>query len=84
MTDLAKLCVNNFLMNIMRFTVPIQVKTQKFTFSFHSKLFLFDDDRISMAIPLVDGMVVSRRTLGSMVRQTAINIGRRKRLESES
>ncbi|XP_056022408.1 ral GTPase-activating protein subunit beta-like isoform X3 [Ostrea edulis] len=40
--------------------------------------------RISMAIPLVDGMVVSRRTLGSMVRQTAINIGRRKRLESES
>ncbi|XP_078313092.1 ral GTPase-activating protein subunit beta-like isoform X3 [Crassostrea virginica] len=40
--------------------------------------------RISMAIPLVDGMVVSRRTLGSMVRQTAINIGRRKRLESDS
>lgn len=37
-----------------------------------------------MAIPLVDGMVVSRRTLGSMVRQTAINIGRRKRLESDS
>eukprot|EP00105_Crassostrea_gigas_P012708 XP_011428787.1 PREDICTED: ral GTPase-activating protein subunit beta-like [Crassostrea gigas] len=40
--------------------------------------------KISMAIPLVDGMVVSRRTLGSMVRQTAINIGRRKRLESDS
>ncbi|KAL5009165.1 hypothetical protein ScPMuIL_014746 [Solemya velum] len=40
--------------------------------------------RISMAIPLVDGMVVSRRSLGTLVRQTAINICRRKRLESES
>lgn len=40
--------------------------------------------RISMAIPLIDGMVVSRRTLGNMVRQTAINICRRKRLESET
>ena len=36
-----------------------------------------------MAIPLVDGMVVSRRSLGTLVRQTAINICRRKRLESE-
>ena len=36
-----------------------------------------------MAIPLVDGMVVSRRSLGILVRQTAINICRRKRLESE-
>ena len=40
--------------------------------------------RINKAIPLIDGMVVSRRTLGPMVRQTAINIGRRKRLESET
>ncbi|BFZ12491.1 hypothetical protein BsWGS_15530 [Bradybaena similaris] len=40
--------------------------------------------KMSLAIPLVDGMVVSRRTLGSMVRQTAINICRRRRLESES
>ncbi|CAC5411862.1 Ral GTPase-activating protein subunit beta [Mytilus coruscus] len=40
--------------------------------------------RINMAIPLIDGMVVSRRTLGPMVRQTAINIGKRKRLESET
>ncbi|XP_059176419.1 ral GTPase-activating protein subunit beta-like isoform X2 [Physella acuta] len=40
--------------------------------------------KMSIAIPLVDGMVVSRRTLGSMVRQTAINICRRRRLESES
>ncbi|XP_064621960.1 ral GTPase-activating protein subunit beta-like isoform X5 [Lineus longissimus] len=39
--------------------------------------------RISMAGPLVDGMVVSRRTLGALVRQTAINLCRRKRLESE-
>ncbi|XP_055878983.1 ral GTPase-activating protein subunit beta-like isoform X3 [Biomphalaria glabrata] len=39
--------------------------------------------KMSIAIPLVDGMVVSRRTLGSMVRQTAINICRRRRLESE-
>ena len=40
--------------------------------------------RISVAIPLVDGMVVSRRTLGTLVQQTAINICRRRRLESES
>ncbi|XP_071504740.1 ral GTPase-activating protein subunit beta-like [Diadema antillarum] len=37
----------------------------------------------TMAIPLVDGMVVSRRTLGTMVRQTVINTCNRKRLESE-
>ena len=36
-----------------------------------------------IAIPLVDGMVVSGRSLGVMVRQTAINICRRKRLDSE-
>eukprot|EP00106_Octopus_bimaculoides_P007286 XP_014774728.1 PREDICTED: ral GTPase-activating protein subunit beta-like [Octopus bimaculoides] len=40
--------------------------------------------RVAMAIPLVDGMVVSRRSLGTLVRQTAINICRRNRLESES
>ncbi|XP_015763600.1 PREDICTED: ral GTPase-activating protein subunit beta-like, partial [Acropora digitifera] len=34
--------------------------------------------------PLVDGMVVSRRALGTMVRQTAINICRRRRLEIDS
>ena len=32
-------------------------------------------------MPLVDGMVVSSRMLGSMVRQTVLNIFRRKRLE---
>ncbi|ESO90184.1 hypothetical protein LOTGIDRAFT_233979 [Lottia gigantea] len=40
--------------------------------------------KMTMAIPLVDGMVVSRRTLGTLVRQTSINICRRKRLESET
>ncbi|XP_053405362.1 ral GTPase-activating protein subunit beta-like isoform X3 [Mercenaria mercenaria] len=39
--------------------------------------------KLTMAIPLVDGMVVSRRCLGNLVRQTAINICKRKRLESE-
>ncbi|XP_048586006.1 ral GTPase-activating protein subunit beta [Nematostella vectensis] len=34
--------------------------------------------------PLVDGMVVSRRALGSMVRQTAINIFHRRRLEIDT
>jgi hypothetical protein len=32
-------------------------------------------------MPLVDGMLVSSRMLGSMVRQTVLNIFRRKRLE---
>lgn len=34
--------------------------------------------------PLVDGMVVSRRVLGIMVRQTALNIRRRRRLEIDT
>lgn len=37
--------------------------------------------RSPMAGPLVDGMVVSQRSLGAMVRLTAINIGRRRRLD---
>ncbi|XP_021916328.1 ral GTPase-activating protein subunit beta isoform X3 [Zootermopsis nevadensis] len=40
--------------------------------------------RTSLATPLVDGMVVSRRVLGSMVRQTALNICRRRRLDNDS
>ena len=36
-----------------------------------------------MAIPLVDGMVVSRRALGALIRQTAINICRRRNLASD-
>ncbi|KAJ8675024.1 hypothetical protein QAD02_010810 [Eretmocerus hayati] len=40
--------------------------------------------RVNLATPLVDGMIVSRRALGSLVRQTALNIGRRKRLDNDS
>ncbi|XP_009693191.1 PREDICTED: ral GTPase-activating protein subunit beta-like [Cariama cristata] len=40
--------------------------------------------KFNMVIPLVDGMIVSRRALGFLVRQTVINISRRKRLESDS
>uniref|UniRef100_A0A672J5L2 Ral GTPase activating protein, beta subunit (non-catalytic) n=1 Tax=Salarias fasciatus TaxID=181472 RepID=A0A672J5L2_SALFA len=39
--------------------------------------------KFGMVIPLVDGMVVSRRALGFLVRQTVINVCRRKRLESD-
>ncbi|XP_071799267.1 ral GTPase-activating protein subunit beta-like isoform X2 [Asterias amurensis] len=40
--------------------------------------------RPNQAIPLVDGMVVSRRSLGTLVRQTAINACHRKRMETDS
>ncbi|XP_073726638.1 ral GTPase-activating protein subunit beta isoform X1 [Misgurnus anguillicaudatus] len=40
--------------------------------------------KFNMVIPLVDNMVVSRRSLGFLVRQTVINACRRKRLESDS
>ncbi|XP_035223369.1 ral GTPase-activating protein subunit beta-like isoform X3 [Stegodyphus dumicola] len=40
--------------------------------------------KMSIALPLVDGMVVSRRTLGTLVRQTALNMLRRKRLDADS
>ncbi|XP_066448378.1 ral GTPase-activating protein subunit beta-like [Eleutherodactylus coqui] len=40
--------------------------------------------KFNMVIPLVDGMVVTRKALGFLVRQTVINICRRKRLESDS
>lgn len=40
--------------------------------------------KYSLALPLVDGMVVSRRALGSLVRQTVVNVCRRRRLESDS
>ncbi|XP_065334606.1 ral GTPase-activating protein subunit beta isoform X7 [Cloeon dipterum] len=39
---------------------------------------------LSFAIPLVDGMVVSRRVIGNLVRQTALNICRRRRLENDA
>ncbi|XP_034475060.1 ral GTPase-activating protein subunit beta isoform X4 [Drosophila innubila] len=40
--------------------------------------------RMSFATPLVDGMVLSRRVVGNLVRQTALNISRRRRLDNES
>ncbi|CAG2064241.1 unnamed protein product, partial [Timema podura] len=39
--------------------------------------------RAGLATPLVDGMVVSRRVLGSLVRQTALNTCRRRRLDND-
>ena len=39
---------------------------------------------MSLATPLVDGMVVSRRAAGPLVRQTALNMCRRKRLETDT
>jgi len=40
--------------------------------------------KISVSSPLVDGMVVSRRSVGPLLRQTAINMCRRRRLEQDS
>ncbi|ALC38080.1 CG34408 [Drosophila busckii] len=40
--------------------------------------------RMSFATPLVDGMVLSRRVVGNLVRQTAINISRRRRLDNDN
>ena len=39
---------------------------------------------MNFATPLVDGMVVPRRALGALVRQTALNMCRRKRLEADT
>ncbi|XP_059483480.1 ral GTPase-activating protein subunit beta isoform X11 [Neocloeon triangulifer] len=39
---------------------------------------------LSFAIPLVDGMVASRKVIGNLVRQTALNICRRRRLENDA
>lgn len=40
--------------------------------------------RMSMSTPLLDGIVVSKRALGSLVRQTALNICRRRRLDNDN
>ncbi|KAI5710614.1 hypothetical protein M8J75_010125 [Diaphorina citri] len=40
--------------------------------------------RLNLATPLVEGMVVSRRVVGDLVRQTALNMCRRRRLDSDS
>ncbi|KAG9352993.1 hypothetical protein JZ751_017569 [Albula glossodonta] len=55
------------------------LKTGLFRIKLHGAM-----GKFSMVIPLVDGMVVSRRALGFLVRQTVINACRRKRLESDS
>ncbi|XP_055683334.1 ral GTPase-activating protein subunit beta isoform X3 [Lutzomyia longipalpis] len=39
--------------------------------------------RMNFATPLVDGMVVSRRVVGNLVRQTAYNMARRRRLDND-
>jgi hypothetical protein len=40
--------------------------------------------RMSFATPLVDGMVVSKRVVGNLVRQTAYNMSKRRRLDNDS
>lgn len=39
--------------------------------------------RVGLASPLIDGMVISRRALGPLVRQTALNMARRRRLDCD-
>lgn len=39
--------------------------------------------RMSFATPLVDGMVLSRRVVGSLVRQTVNNMAKRRRLDND-
>ena len=39
--------------------------------------------RINVATPLVDGMIISRRTAGQLIRQTVLNICKRRRLDSD-
>ncbi|XP_037960730.1 ral GTPase-activating protein subunit beta-like [Teleopsis dalmanni] len=40
--------------------------------------------RMSFATPLVDGMVLSRRVVGTLVRQTAHNMAKRRRLDNDN
>uniref|UniRef100_A0A182JDQ4 Ral GTPase-activating protein subunit alpha/beta N-terminal domain-containing protein n=1 Tax=Anopheles atroparvus TaxID=41427 RepID=A0A182JDQ4_ANOAO len=40
--------------------------------------------RMNFAIPLIDGMVVSKRVIGSLIRQTACNMAKRKRLDNDA
>ncbi len=39
---------------------------------------------MNLATPLVDGMVVSRCSLGPLLRQTALNLASRRRLDLEA
>lgn len=40
--------------------------------------------RMNNATPLVDGMVVNKRVIGSLVRQTAYNMAKRRRLDNDA
>lgn len=40
--------------------------------------------RMNFATPLVDGMVISKRVVGSLVRQTVYNMAKRRRLDNDS
>nr|CAH0103904.1 unnamed protein product [Daphnia galeata] len=42
------------------------------------------NSKVNLATPLVEGIVVSRRALGSLVRQTTVNMGKRRRLDHDS
>lgn len=39
--------------------------------------------RVHFATPLVDGMIVARRVLGTLVRQTVMNMAKRRRLDHD-
>ncbi|KAJ6629279.1 Ral GTPase-activating protein subunit beta [Pseudolycoriella hygida] len=58
-----------------------------FIHSLHSRLLRVKlqgpSGRMSFATPLIDGMVISRRVAGSLVRQTVYNLAKRKRLEND-
>ena len=67
---------------------PFPPQILLYLFTFHSLLLLpifsFSPPRPdSLVGPLVDGMVVSRRSLGMLARQTVINICSRYRMENE-
>lgn len=39
--------------------------------------------RMNFATPLIDGMVVSKRAVGTLVRQTVFNMAKRRRLDND-
>lgn len=39
--------------------------------------------RMNFATPLIDGMVVSKRAVGSLIRQTIYNMAKRRRLDND-
>ncbi|XP_063707016.1 ral GTPase-activating protein subunit beta isoform X2 [Culicoides brevitarsis] len=39
--------------------------------------------RVNFATPLIDGMILSKRVVGNLVRQTCLNMSRRRRLEND-